>query len=146
MLCHIAFLQRSLNFFLPSVPLSSAAAAAAEEMMSGSRDKPYTHHCFSMSAIGDPPPPAHLVAQLQAVEGVGGVRVEGLRQVAQGEGEVPRQVRVPVQAVLQSLGQDGIEHQWGQQLTGGLAAAQLLEGRMGESGLERGGEKFCLLF
>lgn len=66
------------------------------------------------------------------------MRVEGLRQVAQGEGEVPRQVRVPVQAVLQSLGQDGVEHQRGQQLTGGLAAAQLSEG---EDGGERVGAR-----
>lgn len=109
--------------------------------MSGFRDKAHTHHCL-------PPPTrppiccvAHLVAQLQAVKGVGCVRVEGLWQVAQGEGEVPRQVRVPVQAVLQSLGQDGVEHQRGQQLAGGLAVAQLLEGMIRGSGLE-----FCLLF
>lgn len=80
-----------------------------------------TQQCFPVSA----PWPAHLVAQLQAVEGVGGVRVEGLGQVAQGEGEVARQVRVAVQAVLQGFGQDGVEHQRGQQLPGGLAAAQL---------------------
>lgn len=77
--------------------------------MSGFCDKAHTHTLLPSSP--NPTPigcVAHLVAQLQAVEGVGGVWVEGLRQVAQGEGEVPRQVRVPVQAVLQSLGQDGV--------------------------------------
>lgn len=75
--------------------------------------------------------PTHLVTQLQAVKGVRGMRVEGLGQVAQSKREVACQVCVAVQAVLESLGQDGVEHERGQQLPRGLAAAQLLEVRRG---------------
>lgn len=51
--------------------------------------------------------------------------VEGLRQEAQGEGEVRRQGDVPVQAVLQGLTEDGVQDQGGQQLAGSLTTAQL---------------------
>lgn len=40
--------------------------------------------------------PPHLVAQLQTVERIRGVWVEGLREEVQGEGEVASQVGVPV--------------------------------------------------
>lgn len=38
----------------------------------------------------------HLVPQLQTVERIGGVGVEGLREEAQGEGKIASQVGVPV--------------------------------------------------
>lgn len=38
----------------------------------------------------------HLVSQLQTVERIGGVWVEGLREEAQGEGEIASQAGVPV--------------------------------------------------
>lgn len=68
------------------------------------------------------------------------MRVEGLGQVAQGEGEVARQVCVAMEAVLQRLGQDGVKHQRGQQLPRGLAATQLLEvGNRGNRAEEKKG-------
>ena len=51
--------------------------------------------------------------------------VEGVWEEAQGEGEVGGLPDVSVQAVLQGLAQDGVQHQRGQQLSGGLPAAQL---------------------
>lgn len=71
---------------------------------------------------------AHLVAQLQTVEGVRRVRVEGFWEEAQGEGKVAGQRSVAVQAVLQRLAEDGVEHQRRQQLPGSLPAAQLQGG------------------
>lgn len=86
-----------------------------------------------------PVTPSHLVSQLQTVERVGGVWVEGLREEAQGEGEVASQVCVPVQTVLQGFVEDGVEHQGGQQLPGSLASSQL--GGGGGGGMDINREK-----
>lgn len=49
-----------------------------------------------MSTFTQPDMLPHLVSQLQTVERIGGVWVEGLREEAQGEGEIASQAGVPV--------------------------------------------------
>lgn len=49
-----------------------------------------------MSTCTQPVTLPYLVSQLQTVERIGGVWVEGLREEAQGEGEIASQVGVPM--------------------------------------------------
>jgi hypothetical protein len=53
--------------------------------------------------------------------------MEGLREEAQGEGEVRGQRTVSMKTVLKSLTQDGVQDQRSQQLSRSLTTAHLME-------------------